>query len=552
MFALDVALLFLYRIAYRTPNAPIMTYVNPSAKCVEWPADQAWIKRNPQIWIHGRTNFETPPPLLDKAGFITPADMFFVRQHSEVPRVVAEGGNPDDHSIFVEQVVHDKTAAKPSDTKKVMKTITLSLKDLKSKFEKVTVTSMLCCSGQRRYEMNLVEQTGGAISWHNSCGNCTWGGCRLRDVLEHMGVSTDLKVSKFVEFQGKEGYKGCIPFRKAHELYGDVLVCWEQNGEPLLPDHGQPLRIVVPGYSSKTSTKWLTGISVRDMDCEFGKHKSYYKLFPTALKPGTDEYAKHVGDPEYTIGELNVNSVIFEPHSQTLCGRPGPLKVSGYAHTGGGRLMSRIEVSANGGKTWEQVRPLKQEPTDAGNLWAWVRYEHILQDFDPNAEDAEVVVRAWDNAANTQPEWPIWNYTGMLNNHLYRVKCISAEGQRVFVHPAQWMDPKFKHGPADKKFATNQYDDARKERIAGPWLMGDFSDAMITVEVSDGHSDALASKEPRWSGQKLQAEMFKGSNGELEVLATFGGLEVVGTVSESENAYRIQWRNGMVWIKQKA
>lgn len=519
-------------------------YHNPSDKCEQWPNDVAWVKRNQDLWIHGRTNFETPPNLLDQAGFITPSDLFYVRQHSEVPRMVPEGGDPDDHTFFVEQVAHDE-----SGEKSVLKTLTFSLGQLKRDFPKTTVTTMLSCSGQRRYEMNLVEQTGGAISWHNSLGNAQFGGVLVRDLLLHLGVSMDHKVSKFVEFHGKEGFKGCVPFRKAMDFYGDCLIAWEMNGEPLLPDHGQPLRAVVPGYSSKCSTKWLTGISVRDKDCEFGKHKAYYKLYPTSMRPGTDEYKQHHQDPEYTIGELNVQSVIFEPHSQTrVCG-PGPLKVTGYGHTGGGRPMSRIEVSGNGGKTWEQVRPLNQELNEAGQLWAWVRFEHTLKHFDPNAEDAEVVVRAWDSAANTQPEWPIWNYTGMLNNHLYRVKVVSTDDGMLFVHPAQWMDPKFKPVAADKAEVVHYSEEGATnvEKLSGAWKIGTFDDAIVHLEVVTGDNNKVQSLEKRWGGQQLQGDIVQGPEGQLQITTILCGFALTGNMFEAGGRCLIKWLNGMVW-----
>jgi len=79
-----------------------MSYTNPSDASVQWPEDVEWVKRNPRMWIHGKTNFETPPDILDKEGFYTPSDLFFVRQHSAVPRCVAQEQNPDDHEFFVE------------------------------------------------------------------------------------------------------------------------------------------------------------------------------------------------------------------------------------------------------------------------------------------------------------------------------------------------------------------------------------------------------------------------------------------------------------------
>eukprot|EP00746_Dinoflagellata_sp_MGD_P108696 gnl/MRDRNA2_/MRDRNA2_46457_c0_seq1.p1 gnl/MRDRNA2_/MRDRNA2_46457_c0~~gnl/MRDRNA2_/MRDRNA2_46457_c0_seq1.p1 ORF type:complete len:553 (+),score=95.82 gnl/MRDRNA2_/MRDRNA2_46457_c0_seq1:86-1744(+) len=524
-----------------------MSYSNPSDPSVPWPEDVEWVKRNPKMWIHGKTNLETPPDILDTAGFHTPSDLFFVRQHSAVPRCVAPGSNPDDHEFFIEQLMHDE-----SGQKKVLKTVTMTLGQLKQEFTKVTISSMLSCSGQRRYEMNMVEKTGGAISWHNSVGNATWGGVYLHEILSRFGVSMDLKLSKYVEFAGKEGYKGCVPFRKAMDPFGECLICWEMNGEPLHPDHGQPLRAMIPGYSSKCSTKWLTGISVRDKDCEHGKHVAYYKLFPTSLKPGNDEYKNHHKDPEYTIGELNVNSVIFEPHSCTRVGPAGPLRVTGYAHTGGGRPLSRVEVSGNGGQSWEQVRPLKQELNEAGQLWNWVRWEHVLRNFDPSAEDAQIVCRAWDCAGNTQPDLPIWNYTGMLNNHLYRVKVLpSVDGEPLFIHPAQWMNPKLAHKPAEEdKLTPITGKAAMAKSLQGKWRIGNFMDSLVNLTV-DHATEKVASDEARWAGQKFQGKVLQSSDGLFELHAEFFSFSVKGEVLVSELCTKIfiKWSNGMSWEK---
>ena len=203
-----------------------------------------------------------------------------------------------------------------------------------------------------------------------------------------------------------------------------MQIAWEMNGEPLAPDHGMPLRICVPGYSAKTSCKWLTHIRVMNTDSDFGKHKSYYKLYPTSMRPGTDEYKEHFTDPEFTVSELNVNSVIFEPHSQTPVNAKKPFKVSGYAFTGGGRTIARIELSIDSGKTWRQVRDIEQDVTESGRLWSWARWQTMVDDFDPSVADAHICCRAWDCSGTTQPEWPIWNYTGMLNNSWFRVKVV--------------------------------------------------------------------------------------------------------------------------------
>jgi len=308
---------------------------------------------------------------------------------------------------------------------------------------------------------------------------------------------------------------------------------------------------VIPGYSAKCSAKWLSGISVRDLDCDHGKHKAYYKLFPASMKPGTDEYKLHHQDPEYTLGELNVNSCIFQPHSCTSAGPPGPLTVTGYAHTGGGRALSRIEVSGNGGKTWEQVRPLEQALTETGLLWAWVRFSHVLSHFDPQAPDAELVVRAWDCAANTQPDRPQWNYTGMLNNHLYRVAVKPAASNKlVFVHPAQWMDPEFvpfavDHVPS-KPVAYDE--NSCTQLIQGSWRIGSFENSIVSLDVNQ-KDGIVRSKEARWGGHRLEAEICLGTEGELELETTLFGFAIRAILCEADGRFCLRWRNGMLWEK---
>lgn len=93
-------------------------YFNPSEKSQQFPEDLAWIQRNLELWQHGKMNFETPPPVLDREGFKTPQDLFFVRQHTEVPRLVPAGANPDEHEFFIEQIIHDATG-QPQKQKKV-------------------------------------------------------------------------------------------------------------------------------------------------------------------------------------------------------------------------------------------------------------------------------------------------------------------------------------------------------------------------------------------------------------------------------------------------
>jgi len=208
-------------------------------------------------------------------------------------------------------------------------------------------------------------------------------------------------------------------------------------------------------------------------------------------------------------------------------------------------------VSGDGGKTWEQVRPLQQQLTDAGQLWSWVRFSHVLTHFDPDAPGAEITVRAWDCAANTQPDWPNWNYTGMLNNHLYRVRVATTpQGHRVFVHPTQWMDSKFEPFLADAvSEALVPFEGNRSRTLSGGWKIGQFSNATVNLTLEE-QTKMVVSDEARFAGQKLVAKVCCGVEGELCLTAEFGGLQVEGTVSEtSDGRQLLRWQNGMCWQK---
>lgn len=508
----------------------LAAYTNPSAPSKEWEEDTEWINRDSRMWIHGRTNFETPPDLLDKLGFHTPAPMFFVRQHSAVPKIPAEG-----HEFHVEQLVGKSST----------RLQTIALADLQAgKFGEVReITSCLVCSGQRRYELNLLEPTGGAISWHNSVGNATWTGVLLRDVLEKVGVDMSAKKAKFCEFTGGEehSYRGCLPFHKVGDPSGDVLLCWLQNGEPLLPDHGAPLRVIVPGYSAKTSVKWLTKVTVRDSDSDFGKHKSYYKFLPATMRPGTEEYKEHLTDPEYTVTELNLNSALFEPHNFSAA-RKGSVTISGYCYTGGGRTVSRIELSTNGGESWVQCRNLDFELSEHGRLWSWVRFTETLP-FDPQVH-TEIVCRAWDCAANTQPPERVWNYTGMMNNSQYRIKVVPNGSGHVFLHPTTWMKGEGNYKlPAPRAVSGAAVAAAEAAALLpGVWSMGDFADSEVTLSV-DG--DRFSSAERRWGGEGLSGTITDALQASL---GSFGSFGVVLEQCD-EGHLLLRWANGAVWQK---
>ena len=159
------------------------------------------------------------------------------------------------------------------------------------------------------------------------------------------------------------------------------------NGEPLPPVHGAPLRVVVPGYIGARSVKWLERIEVRSRPWEGYFQHVAYRLLPEDGTPGPG-----AGMP---LGLVALNADVLSPaDGETVAA--GPVEVRGYAFAGGERHVARVDVSLDGGASWSQAELLE----DLGP-WAW-RHWRITVDLAPG--EHEIVVRAWDSSAATQPE----------------------------------------------------------------------------------------------------------------------------------------------------
>jgi len=381
-----------------------------------------WVPRNPAAWRHGKWNQETPTDLLEEHGYVTPNDLFFVRSHHEVP-IKPDPQIDEKHTLEI---------CGPF----IRKPTTFSLADLKTKFRNVDLWSCLVCSGQRRLELNLIEKGAGHIDWHNATGNAKWTGVLLREVLAVCDVDVD--GARHCEFFGKDDYQTSIPFAKCMDVSGDTLLAWSMNDEDLPFDHGYPLRVVVPGWSSKCSSKWLHKISVQDCETEAVMYHRYYKWFPKHIKGVAAHLDEVLATPPVT--ELNTNAVAFRPRNDEKAER-GPLVMSGYCYTGGGRPISRIEVSVDGGENWLLCTKMREELSPHGRLYAWVLWEVCISDFDP-AHHEELVLRAFDTSAQGMTPQHEWNLTGMLNNAYFRIKVREVSpGRYVFQHPTTWMDP---------------------------------------------------------------------------------------------------------------
>ena len=327
----------------------------------------------------------TPGALIER--FLTPQALFYVRSHGAVPDL------PADHRIEVHRAG--------------MASRYFSVEELKSAFATRTVTAVLQCAGNRRTDLQQVAKTSGDPWDAGAIGNAVWTGVRLSDVLDAVGAAD--ADSLFVAFTGAdevdvEGeaalFGVSIAMSKAREP--DVLLAWAMNDEPLTREHGAPLRMVVPGYAGVRSTKWLTRIEVRDTPSDAPIQAHDYKLFPADVTSDTVEWDKGL-----TINAMPLNAAICSPASGKVLSA-GKMRIVGYA-IAYDRNVSRVEVSVNGGRDWQQAT----FADDPETRWGWRRW---ILDATLAKGRQHLVVRAFDETGQGQPERPdtMWNFAGYL------------------------------------------------------------------------------------------------------------------------------------------
>jgi sulfite oxidase len=328
---------------------------------------------------------------------LTATDAFYVRGHAAVPEI-----DPKAWRLHVHGVVERE--------------LDLSLVTLREAFREREVTATLQCAGNRRSGLIAIRDIPGEAPWGpGATGTATWSGVALSEVLALAGP---LREAAHVGFEGADvcaeaepaqRFGGSIPLEKA--CRPEVLLAWGMNGEPLPLVHGAPLRVVVPGYIGARSVKWLERIEVRSTPwLGYFQHVAY-RLLPEDGTPGPG-----AGMP---LGLVALNSDVLTPaDGETV--PAGAVEVRGYAFAGGERHVARVDVSLDGGASWSQAELLE----DLGR-WAW-RTWRITLNLAPG--EHEILVRAWDSSAATQPEddATLWNPGGYVNNARPRIRVQAA------------------------------------------------------------------------------------------------------------------------------
>jgi sulfite oxidase len=268
-----------------------------------------------RVWREAPLNGEPELALLLRDD-VTPVELFYVRNHGDVPQL--DGGS---HRLVVDGLVEE-----PLD---------LSLDELRTRFERATVRATLQCAGNRRTQLIEHAPIEGHVPWQEGAiGNARWGGVRLRDVL---AAARPLARAAHVAAEGADvslepgeptPFGGSVPLARA--FAPDTLLADEMNGEPLPALHGAPLRLVVPGYVGARSVKWLSRLTVQRAPSVNWFQAVSYRLQRT------------LDDRGFALGEAPVNSAICRPAAGDRV-PAGPVLVEGWAAAGGERSIERVE-----------------------------------------------------------------------------------------------------------------------------------------------------------------------------------------------------------------
>src|SRR6202521_2579879 len=338
---------------------------------------------------------------------ITPVGMHYLLIHWDIPHV-----DPTDWKLTIGG--------------RVQTPLTLTLDDLKA-LPKVSSQVTLECAGNGR---SLLSPRPISQPWlMEAVGNAEWTGTPLRSLLEEAGP---LAGAVGVVFTGLDrGVQGGIEqlyersLTLAEASRDEALLAYEMNGRPLTPQHGFPLRLVIPGWYGMAHVKWLHSITLVDSPFRGYQQETAYHVAPSDEDLGTP------------VTRILPRSLMVPPGIPDFISRirylsPGACTLQGRAWSGYGPI-EKVQVSANGGKSWEDA-----ELGPSVSEFAWRSWRYVWQAV---PGEFELCCRAADASGNVQPLTTIWNAQGMCNNAVQRVKVVVGTGVVPVQPPAGANSP---------------------------------------------------------------------------------------------------------------
>jgi DMSO/TMAO reductase YedYZ molybdopterin-dependent catalytic subunit len=319
---------------------------------------------------------------------VTPAGLHYTLSHYDIPAL-----DPADWRLTIEGQFE--------------RPLNLSLAELQRRpSETLRVTFECAGDGRALLDPRPISQP-----WQEGAvGTAEWTGTPLRALLDEAGLDPAAAEVVFIAHdRGIEGGREqdyAWGLARDEALRDDVLLAWAMNGQPLLPQHGAPLRLIVPGWYGMASVKWLRGIVAVDRPFD-GYHQTIaYRYSQTREEPG---------EP---VSLMRVRSLLLPPGlpdflTRTRIVKRGAVTLRGRAWSGRAAI-TRVEVSADGGASWfgATVGP-------APGPYAWQPWEARWDADTPG--DTVLLCRAHDATGAVQPIEQFWTARGMGNNMAHRV-----------------------------------------------------------------------------------------------------------------------------------
>lgn len=361
-------------------------------------------ERHADLHAHTERPYNAEPPNYALRSMITPKGLHYRRQHTPVP-------------VVDEAAYRVKFGLEGQDLKP------FAMSDLRG-FEEQELVVTLMCTGNRRSEFNNDSdgETMG-LPWRNgSISTARWGGCSLAAVLRAAGIDESVEEAgyRFLTMWGMEGYHVSVPLHKVFQRNGDCLLASRMNGETLPRDHGFPLRVIIPGYVGARSVKWLDRVVITRVEVD-GMHQkgiAYKQLGPNEKVLSAVPKAHIEALPP--IDHVPITSAVTSPDPATAVAPGQKLDVRGYAYSGAGLAVIRVDVSVDGGATWGQAeieRAGEEQAVRSGRAWAWVQWRYSAMVPSDARGSLKIVCKGVDDQYNQQPHdpSPIWNIRGILN-----------------------------------------------------------------------------------------------------------------------------------------
>lgn len=319
---------------------------------------------------------------------ITPIGLHYLLTHFDIPFV-----DPPEYRLAVGG--------------RVRRPLTLSLDELRAR-PAVTLTVTMECAGNGRA---LLSPRPVSQPWlTGAVGTAEWTGTPLKPVLEEAGVEADAVdvvfsgLDRGVQGEVEQAYERSLSVADASRA--EVMLTYAMNGQPLLPQHGLPLRLTVPGWYGMAHVKWLRSITLIDRPFDGYQQMQAYRLRASLDEPGLP------------VTRIRPRSLMVPPGIPEFLTRirtveAGLQVLQGRAWSGLSAIAS-VEVSLDGGHRW--ARAELEQPASA---FAWSGWRYA---WDARPGSYTLCSRATDQAGNTQPLEPLWNVEGMMNNAVQRVE----------------------------------------------------------------------------------------------------------------------------------